>query len=541
MYLRTFISRSILVFVVLFFTFYSGTIAGPLDSLLNEREKLIQEHNELISTARTSPATDRKVFELQNKLLALDSFIIDDQFLSKAQNLKAVQDQVTELEDDYETLLMLFYIVAAAALVFLILFFIFLASYIGARKKSKLSQNQVLDLQKMLEEYSNELSVIADDRDKYKRNEYEVDKMKEKLQIQIEDYERRGSTNHIEMIRLKSENSKLADEIKDLKEKQTTTSISDNSEIAAKLVRLEKELEEKDNTITEYVEKLNELKNLLEMSEVESNKKEEDEVALQNELDSLKKELVIREKEINSNTTEDFENEINRLRTENKELSDLLKAAEQVQNDLLAEKEDLSVKETASSEEAADADNLRTVLNAQIEELMEVKRNQEELSEANKGLSWKNKILEEELERLKTKPDIKQERKPDNLMVEDLLQQNLDLQNELNEFKKLLDEELENRKELLKEIEDLEKFYKSEVQEEIATKDSISDEVAEMHDTVEGSEYEKLKSENEELKEQIRSFDEKFKYEENARTELENELKELLEQFNNITEDLNKR
>lgn len=541
MYLRTFISRSILVFVVLFFTFYSGTIAGPLDSLLNEREKLIQEHNELISTARTSPATDRKVFELQNKLLALDSFIIDDQFLSKAQNLKAVQDQVTELEDDYETLLMLFYIVAAAALVFLILFFIFLASYTGARKKSKLSQNQVLDLQKMLEEYSNELSVIADDRDKYKRNEYEVDKMKEKLQIQIEDYERRGSTNHIEMIRLKSENSKLADEIKDLKEKQTTTSISDNSEIAAKLIRLEKELEEKDDTITEYVEKLNELKNLLEMSEIESNKKEEDEVALQNELDSLKKELAIKEKEINSNTTEDLKNEINRLRTENKELSDLLKAAEQVQNDLLAEKEDLSVKETASSEEAADADNLRTVLNEQIEELMEVKRNQEELSEANKGLSWKNKILEEEIERLKTNPEIKQERKQDNLMVEDLLQQNLDLQNELNEFKKLLDEELENRKELLKEIEDLEKFYKSEIQEEVATKDSITDEVAEVQDTVQVSEYEKLKSENEELKEQIRSFDEKFKYEENARTELENELKELLEQFNNITEDLNKR
>ncbi|MFW5792744.1 MAG: hypothetical protein ACOCWC_00570 [Bacteroidota bacterium] len=560
MNLRICFLRVIQVFaLIIFFTAYiPSSFSSSLDSLIKERETLLLEYNELISTARTSPATDRKVYDMQNKIIAIDSFIIDDQFIGKAEGLKAAQDEVTKLEDDYETLLQLFYLVAGVGLLFLILFFLFLGLYIGAKKGKKMLMLRLNDAQRLLEAYKDDLYEISIDRDNYRKLAEESAEHAYKYKSQLGDYERRGSTNHVEMIRLKSENTKLNEELEHIKSNQISGKDNNVNEVINEEVSKQKNIiEEKNREIEVLNEQISEIKDQLNLSEIENNKKEEDEVALQNELDSLKKELL--DRSIDNTDDEQHSNnlkaEIKMLRAENSELVELLEAAKQVQNDLTQEIQDAeSVDEPQKGISLADSqevDKLKKAFEEQTEEFFNSMKLIEDIKKEKKNLEYKNDLLEEEISKIRH--NIKNFEKPaeentestpgksqDNLMVEDLLQQNLDLQNELNEFKKLLDEELENREDLLIEIKELERFYKSNIQDEMAAKEFMSADKEETSgkEKVSESDYEILEHENAELKKNLELINQKVAEEEQARLELENELKELLNQFNASDDDL---
>lgn len=550
--------RQLTVIALIFIAQTLSLSASSLDGLINDRKSLVQEYDSLISTAKAHPDTDRRVFDVQNRIIAIDNFIINDQFIASIESNK-------KLEEEYEDLTLYFLIAGAVAAFFLIMFIIFLALYSGIKRKTKRSFGQMDDMHMLLESYKNDVMQLSAEAESLKKNLKEAVDRKADLENRVADYDKRGAANHIEMIRIKSENAKLQEQINKYEKSDSdvhSSQVVNNEQFEIQISNLKKTIEEKDGIISEMRDKIENLDSMLKLSETEVNKNMESEVAMQNELEELKKELLeLRNKEYNqvaevptsndnSEVIESLEKEIQKLKMDNDCLNDMVKAAEELQKDLAQEisslENDVCPEESELSFEFAE---LKNSFEKQTTEFMKVQQRYEEMHEAKKSLDWKNKVLEEEIIKLKsaTAPIIQQvveqpkqsesPKRPDNLMVEDLMQQNLDLQAELNEFKRLLDDELENRQMLLREFKDLEDFYKDQIKVEEKVY-SETDEI--VKSDISNEELNQLRNENKALQNRISEFDILFKAEEQARLDLENELKTLLSQFKN-NNDLNVR
>jgi len=544
--------------VLLFIAQTLSLQANSLEGLMNDRQKLVLEYDSLISTAKAHPDTDRRIFDLQNRIIAIDNFIINDQFIASIESGKKLE---AELEAENEELTLYFLIAGGAAAFFLILFIIFVALYSGVKRKTKRSFGQMDDMHMLLESYKNDMMRISEEAASLKKNLNDAIERKAALENKVEDFDKRGAANHIEMIRIKSENAKLIEQIEKLEKSSVDIPIHETinqEQFNSQISELNKIIQEKDSSISVLLEKNDNLESLLKLSETEVNKNMESEIAIKNELEELKKELLeLRNREIASDSDnsisdnskeiiENLENEVQKLKKDNYCLNDMLKAAEELQKDLAQEiselENDVCPEDSDISIEVAE---LRNSFEKQTVEFMKVQQRYEDMHEAKKSLEWKNKVLEEEINKIKSAKEtipqpvkqIETPRKPDNLMIEDLMQQNLDLQSELNEFKRLLDEELENRQLLLREFKELEEFYKDQINIE----EKVIPEVADNNSVIEpNEELMHIKNENEALKNKIAEFDNLFKAEEQARLDLENELKELLAQFKNPN-DLNVR
>jgi hypothetical protein len=538
--------KSYLIATLLIFSLFNSANANSLDELIKDRQSLLNEYDSIISTAKAHPDTDRRVFDLQNRIIAIDNFIIVDQFIKQIEDNK-------KLEKDYDDLMLYLYIAAGATAFFLLLFIIFVGLYAGVKRRSKKSFGQIADLQTLLESYQKDIAQLSEECESYKKKNRDASDKIYKLEERVSDFDKRGAANHMEMIRIKSENSKLKEQLESSggsKLEGGSYSRFDDEKIA----ELNQTIELKESQIRELNDKIEVLMGELNFSEVEFNKKIETEVALTNELESLKKELMavklsgssdepVRNNEKN-NEIDDLIREIEKLRKDNNCLADMVKAAEELQKDLAQEIADLEDDVCPDeSNLSLEMKELKNNFEKQTTEFMKAQQRYEDMHESKKALEWKNKVLEDEINNLKTfvekqipiEAPVKQEapQKPNNYQIEDLLQQNLDLQDELNDFKKLLDEELENRQILIKEFKELEAFYKDQIHIEERVK---PEEHLDSSSEIKSQEIEKLISENEELKKQIASFDIMFKDEEQARVNLENELIKLLEQFKNSSD-----
>ncbi len=561
MYIIKKLTKALPLLVIAILVFANNTArSNSLDSLIQVRQNLVEEYNELISTPRTSTATDRKVFEKQRRIIAIDNFIINDQFISIVKDNEGIKAQFTELEDDYDNLMLFFYIAAGCAALLLILLIIFLGLLSSAKKKTHPLKNQIEEMLLLTDSYKNDILQLSEDLEMYKRRAREAEEERSNLQTQVDDFDRRGASSHIELIRLKSENSSLKEKISELESNTIVDSSQDLvSSKEEKIADLEKALAEKENDISSLKDEVENAKGIASVLEDENKKMQELEIALKNELEDLQKEYIHLKslnadeeaaEEIDDNIKpqlSEMEQEIRNLKEENLSLKEMLKAAEQVQEDVAAESQNENVNQLDEKQDDTPGE-LTSVIQQQADEIMKYQGQIENLNEKNNSLEWDNNIMKEELAKLKAKienlPKEEPEAKPIktqsdesnvNMEVENLLQQNMELQNELNEFKKLLDEELENREILIKEFKEMESFYRAGIQEDVETyMEKVQKDKGEVNDSsdkISMEDYNNLKMKNEELQGRIESFDEMFKNEEQARIDLENELKELLEKF----------
>ena len=521
-------TSSLICFLLFAVLISNNSYAGSIDSLLNEREKLVEQYNMLISTARTSAATDRQIFDYQNRIIAIDNFLIDDQFVRDLKENKTYKSKYSKLEDKHDDLWILFYVVGGVAIVMLVLFIVFAIMYSGAKKRVMPYLLQFDELNMLLDSYINDIERLNNENEQNKFRARDAATELTKLQTQVDDFDRRGAANHIEMVRIKSENTKLQEKIAQLESTDSNTADLDL------LNERNKKIEEQNNIITEkgqeinlLIERIENIDNKLKLAEEEHNKKDEVELALKNEMEELNKELAllkssieeasdIKSNESGNEGVQDLEKEIENLKEDNRCLNEMLKAAEQLQKDLA---QDLAeTKENTSKTDDSEKDNLKETLNEQLEDIMSYQKQLLEVSEEKSSLQWKINLLEEKLHKESSGFDYEEIEQSEEF--NEFKKQISELQAELMEAKKLLEEELENREQLISEFKELEDYYKNK-DEESGLKDES--------ETI--NEIDSLREENEALKQKIQSFDEIIHNEEQARLELENELKELLDKF----------
>ncbi|TVQ88517.1 MAG: hypothetical protein EA393_08625 [Bacteroidetes bacterium] len=228
--------------------------SNETDSLRQKRSDLITQYIDIISIPRSSPGTERRIFDLQNRIITIDNVLIDDHFENAIasreialRELQAEKQKTAELQQkiDAHTSLAIIIAVIFIALLILALIFITILSVKnkGLRKKVnlinndkaliKMQRDNILKLQEEIEFYKNQ---TPDDH----QNEIE------KLQQKLAEQEKNAGEMHVENIRLKSEKRQLEEKIEDLTNKSADSSsdISDSAEAIEELEQLRNQLNE---------------------------------------------------------------------------------------------------------------------------------------------------------------------------------------------------------------------------------------------------------------------------------------------------------
>ena len=195
------------------------------DSLREVRTELITQYIDLISSPRRTSGVERRIFDLQNRIISVDNILIEDYFdnaiaarESALKDLQVEYERNKELEkevDDTNSAWILIVIILVVILV-LALLGITLMSVRLKRLKRKLSyvdndkalikvqRDNILNLKRELEEYKKQPSAGFSDEGGEDFNE------------RIDEYEKKAGEAHVQIIQLKSEKRQLEEQAEQL-------------------------------------------------------------------------------------------------------------------------------------------------------------------------------------------------------------------------------------------------------------------------------------------------------------------------------------
>lgn len=232
--------RTVLWFICAFL-WLSATASPTLDSLLNHRDKLREEYLQIISTERSSADTDRRIFDLQNRIINTDDIILTD-FLENSllqyqavarenalmlENIKQQELQLAETEHQNQLILYGAIMIAVLCLLFFILYLIMVFKLRNLQKKPSAKPFSTQIAQKPVE-----------------REEllFKLQKEKEELQLKLEEAEKRATDNHILILQLKNDIQKLQEQLAAQDQKTDIGTKSLQQESAKDLSHLQEEI-----------------------------------------------------------------------------------------------------------------------------------------------------------------------------------------------------------------------------------------------------------------------------------------------------------
>jgi hypothetical protein len=288
-----------LFFLILIFCLLSvsGLSSQNLDSILDARQNLRNEYNELISSPRTSPNTENQIFYLQNRIIENDDMIIDnymrDAIREKNEandlyNMFRIKNQKLEAElaeiSSFIELLTLALIISI--LIIIILTILLIIKIRGSSRKAQKSKYEEADIN-TYKKRINDLEVELDNLKKSKTHEgSEI----EDLRIIIEEYEKKANENHLRIIQLKNDNQKLIEETEQLRNSLLTAQPGSSHEISnAEILALEHQLHEARANLEILTETNSSLSQELEQLIHRERELDEEKIKFQDEINDLKK------------------------------------------------------------------------------------------------------------------------------------------------------------------------------------------------------------------------------------------------------------
>ena len=283
--------------------------AAPLDSLINDRNNLKNEYDEIISQpGRTDNNFVNHVFDLQNRIIAKDDAIFENHIQRLLLEKEEAQDQYSvlrirnnQVEQRVDKLSFTIWILTAALIAGALIIIVLVIIMLVKSKKYKNALNQKQDTQTIIDAYkkkNNELQAeVGLLKKDYQKENNEYDELRKKT---IE-YEKKAGESHIKIIQLKSDNQKLQEEINQLKSYSLNEQPDDyksNNISESEVIILEHQLHESRATMEELTETNKHLGLELEKLVHTEKSKEEEIKKLQNEISDLNTKLAETREEI---------------------------------------------------------------------------------------------------------------------------------------------------------------------------------------------------------------------------------------------------
>jgi hypothetical protein len=275
----------------------SGLSSQDLDSILDARQNLRSEYDELISSPRTSPNTENQIFYLQNRIIENDDMIIDNYMREAIRekneandlyNVIRIKNQKLEAEltevSSFVELLTLALIISILIIIILTILLIIKIRWNSRKAKENKSEGIVISTYK---KRINELEVELENLNKTKiREGSEI----EDLRIIIEEYEKKANENHLRIIQLKNDNQKLIEETQQLRNSLLAAQPGLSQEISnAEILALEHQLHEARANLEILTETNNSLSQELEQLIHRERELDEEKIKFQDEINDLKK------------------------------------------------------------------------------------------------------------------------------------------------------------------------------------------------------------------------------------------------------------
>ena len=209
----------------------SPSLAGELDSLLNARQELQTRYTELIGSPRTSPATERQIFDLQNSIINLDNMLLEEylqgalsereeavaQLQKSRQELQEQKKQNLTEQQSNENFIRLGKIIIGGLILLMIIALIIITHLAVKVKKSGSAGEKQKVAQNLLESYKAKNRELHAEIDKLKKSAPAPAALKNeppgKLEEKVAEMEKRAGEMHIQIIQLKSDKQKLEEEL----------------------------------------------------------------------------------------------------------------------------------------------------------------------------------------------------------------------------------------------------------------------------------------------------------------------------------------
>lgn len=237
------------------------------DSLREVRTELITQYIDLISSPRRTPGAERRIFDLQNRIITVDNILIEDYFDNAiAARESALKDLQVEYERNKELEKEVNDVNSAWILIVIILVVILVLSLLGIT----LMAVRLKRLKRKLSFVDNDKALIKVQRDNIMKLKNELDQYKkqppadyaetdEEFNEKIAEYEKKASEAHVQIIQLKSEKRQLEEKAEQLSEQlenaRKETPTNDNVEKTADQHQvLEDQINEGRKTIDELSE-----------------------------------------------------------------------------------------------------------------------------------------------------------------------------------------------------------------------------------------------------------------------------------------------
>ena len=255
--------RTFIFFISFFLLLQMQSFAmSESDSLRQKRTELITQYIDLISSPRRSPGVERRIFDLQNRIIAVDNVLLEEYFdnaiIARENALRDLQieyERNKELEkkiEDVNSAGFLIIIVMIILLMITLAIITFLAMRIKKHKRSlgflendkaliKIQRDNILKLKEELEDLKKN-APVADNS--------ELDKLKSK----IAEHDKKAGESHVQVIQLKSEKRQLQEKLEQLQSNalpgipESAAAAEQNQE---ELMQLKNQLDQAQKTINE--------------------------------------------------------------------------------------------------------------------------------------------------------------------------------------------------------------------------------------------------------------------------------------------------
>ena len=272
--------------------------SNETDSLRQKRNDLITQYIEIISSPRTSPGTERRIFDLQNRIITIDNVLIDDHFENALasreialRELQAEKQRNAELQQTLEAQTSLATIIAIILIALLILSLIFITTLSIKNKRLRKKVNLINNDKALIKMQRDNIMKLQEEVENYKKqtpDEQQIEKGQ--LQQKLADQEKKAGEMHVENIRLKSEKRQLEEKIEELEKKvnePVPIDTTDPSEADDKLTQLQTKLNETRQLADNLTEQNRLMSQELERSMENEKIKNADNEQLRHELEAL--------------------------------------------------------------------------------------------------------------------------------------------------------------------------------------------------------------------------------------------------------------
>ncbi len=306
--MKNYLSLGIILLILAISKWTAAQSHEAVDSIMEVRQDMQRQYEELISSTRESPQTDQLVFDLQNRIIATDNILlqehlgvvlndfdsISDVNLEKTQLYEELERENSLLKRQQEELSTISTIVTISLGVLIIVLIVVIIVFVKRIKKlKKITQSTILPrdekqhyekkIKELEEKLAKKPSAAANDTSEIKE-----------LRKTIEEYEKKAGENHIKIIQLKSEKQKLEEQLRNreaeqLPKNQTDKTHVTNNRTDSELLILEHQLSEARANLEDLTEKNKMIaEELTKLIEQEKNAQNENQ-KLQNETEELKK------------------------------------------------------------------------------------------------------------------------------------------------------------------------------------------------------------------------------------------------------------